>query len=118
MIGRLTAAVSLAVLSLAVTFAPALPQEAPNRSAPSPELRELGDALSHYYEKPFDIVQFLAKWEQYSAPAREGIIGFLAGVFAKSPDEIRKVTAATNLGRRAQEVVLQGLRLAIGIPRP
>jgi hypothetical protein len=112
MIGRSIAAFSFAVLSLAATLEPASPQPAPNRSAAPQDLRELGNALSHYYEKPFDIAQFLAKWEPHGAPAREGTIGFLAGVFAKTPDEIPKVTAATSLGRRAQEVVIHGLRLA------
>lgn len=63
MIGRSIAAFSFAVLSLAATLAPASPQPAPNRSAAPQDLRELGNALSHYYEKPFDIAQFLGKWE-------------------------------------------------------
>ena len=112
MAGRPIAAFSFAVLLLAATLSPLSPQEARESPATQLNVRELGSALSHYYEKPFDIAEFLVKWEQSGAPARDGVMGFLAGVFATKPDEIAKVTAATNLGPTAQTAVVQGLRLA------
>jgi hypothetical protein len=86
-------------------------QEAGGHPNVAPNLRDLGAAISRYYEKPVDLPRLLADWEQAGGPARDSMMGFLAGLFAKQPEQIKIATAA-KLGRPAQAAVIQGLRLA------
>ncbi len=102
----------IACIGLAAISPPLSAQQAPKASSAGPSIQELGAAVSRYYEKPFDIPQFLADWERAGGIGREAMMGFLAGVFFKHPAEIQKATAAPNLGRQAQVIVIAGLRLA------
>src|SRR5687767_2313380 len=104
---RPIAAYFLALLLLGATVSPLSAQQTRPEAKAPPSLRELEAALSRYYEKPFDIPQLLVQWEQSGGPARDAMMGFLAGVFVKHPDEIKRATAATNFGRMAQAAVIQ-----------
>jgi hypothetical protein len=68
-------------------------------------------AMTRYYERPSDIVLMLMSWEKLGGPGTDAMMGFLAGYFAKHPDQIGRVTKAP-LGKTAQLFVVQGLRLA------
>jgi hypothetical protein len=116
MAGRPIAAFLLAFLLLGATLSALSAQQTRPDAKAVPSLRELETAVSRYYEKPLDILQFLARWEQSGGPGRDAIMGFLAGVFVKHPAEIQRVTSAENLGRMAQAAVVQGLRLADRYP--
>ncbi len=86
-------------------------QEAGGNPNVAPNLRDLGATISRYYEKPVDLPRLLADWEQAGGPGRDSMMGFLAGLFTKRPEQIKTATAA-KLGRPAQAAVIQGLRLA------
>ena len=80
------------------------------RAAPS--ATDLDRAISRYYEKPVNILILLSDLERSGVIGRDPLMGFFAGIFAKHPEQIRTVTAATSLGRQTQAMVVQGLRLA------
>jgi hypothetical protein len=77
----------------------------------APSATDLDRAISRYYEKPVDIPHLLSDWEKSGVGGRDAMMGFLAGIFAKQPEQIKIVTAAT-FGRQTQAAVIQGLRLA------
>ena len=106
-------------LALAIAFALCLTSAGPvslhaqdgRSNAPAIDAREFEQRISRYYEKPTDLQRILSDWEQLGGPGRDAMMGFLAGIFAKSPKEIGTATAA-RLGRPGQALVIQGLRLA------
>jgi hypothetical protein len=100
----------LAIVLACLLFG-ATPEPSFAQSTNPPTLGDFQNALARHYEKPVDIRRLLSDWEQLGAPRRDAMMGFLAGIFAKSSREVDLVTAA-NLGRSAQVVVIQGLRLA------
>jgi hypothetical protein len=73
----------------------------------------LHDAITYYYQRSSDVVSILTDWERSGSKAPNPLTGFLAGLFAKHPEQIEHVTDAT-LGLDAQIVVVRGLLLADG----
>lgn len=107
----LTGIARLILVAVSLSAPAALAQDAPKRVTTYANVGELERALARYYERSFDVPQFLSEWERLGAPAREGMAGFLAGLFAKYPDRIRPAAAA-KLGLEGQVAVIQGLRFA------
>lgn len=107
---KLFASLSMGMVVAALAI---LPVQAQNTSplAGVVDAKTLGVAISRYYEKPFDIPEFLAKWQQFGRPGMEGMVGFLAGIFVKHPAEIRRVTAVAFDGT-TQGVIVTALRVA------
>jgi hypothetical protein len=99
------------LLATFVTSIAAPPTLLAQSGNPPVNARQLSDAFARYYEKPFDIPQFLYAWDGLGRPGPDGVIGFLAGVFAKHPDRIDTTTTAP-LNRQMQAAVFLGLCLA------
>jgi hypothetical protein len=101
-------------IALLVCLLVALPQSRAQdaRGGPNaPNVGTFGSAMTRYYETPTDVAWLLADWEQAGGPSRDAMMGFLAGLFAKHPEQI-KVATVTKLGRQAQVTVIQGLLFA------
>lgn len=67
--------------------------------------------LERYYEKPFDVPAYIQAWEKAGRQGPDAVLGFLAGVFTKSPQQVARVGALT-LEKPAQIIVVQALRFA------
>jgi hypothetical protein len=78
---------------------------------PAPPPPQLQGDPTFYYQRPFDIPTFLVSWENAGRPGRDGVMGFLTGVFAKDPARVRAVTHA-QIEPRTQPVVTMALMLA------
>jgi hypothetical protein len=105
----------LVLLAFVLAAAPQSRAQDARGSANVPRAGTFAIAMNHYYEKPTDIAWLLGDWEQAGGPARDSMMGFLAGLFGKHPEQIKFATAA-KLGRPAQAAVIQGLRLADRYP--
>jgi hypothetical protein len=77
-------------------------------SQPSPPIIP---RIERYYEQPFDVPAFLQAWENAGRPGTDAVLGFLAGVLARQPDQTAKVAGVT-LERPGQLIVVQALRFA------
>jgi len=109
---RMRALGFLTLLALLTAGAPcaALAQNAQPPAAPL-DARQLGLAMTRYYERPVDIPNMLVMWEKLGRPGPESMIGFLAGLFTKHPDKIA-TAIKTPLELNTQVFIVAGLRLA------
>lgn len=76
----------------------------------SPDAAVLGASMAHYYEKPFDILEFVSQWERLPGVRPEGLVGFLAGIATKQSSLVKPLVTA-KLEPRTQAAVVEGLRL-------
>jgi hypothetical protein len=106
-LGRLMLLLSLAVGTPCASLA----QSAQPAPAQSMDSAQLIAAMTRYYERPSDIAIILTSWEKLGGPGTDSMMGFLAGLFAKHPDQIALMNRAP-LGQKGQLIVVQGLRLA------
>jgi hypothetical protein len=78
------------------------PQQQPSSNLPR---------LERYYEKSFDVPAYILAWEKAGRQGTDAVLGFLAGVFTKSPQQIPRV-GALSLEKPAQLIIVQALRFA------
>src|SRR5688572_14389441 len=94
---------TLVLSALLATSAQAqAPQQQPSSALPR---------IERYYEKPFDVPAYIQAWEKAGRQGSDAVLGFLAGVFTKSPQQVPRVGALT-LEKPAQLIVVQALRFA------
>lgn len=74
---------------------------------PSPDLPN----IERYYERPFDVPSFVLAWEKTGRLGADGVLGFLAAIFANEPEQIARVSTLP-LAKPAQTIVIQALRFA------
>ena len=86
---------------------------ATSAQAQAPQQQPLSNLprIERYYEKPFDVPAYIQAWEKAGRQGSDAVLGFLAGVFTKSPQQVARVGALT-LEKPAQLIIVQALRFA------